>query len=136
MQSASGMRIAGSELQYQSFQTSISESRSFQLQYQAWTNIQTIRRLFFNELSSAKMGVIMRLASAAHSVWATFSSGASPRQPSGWPSSQPSSLPKFISGIILPIRCTNYSVLANSSIWHYMCAIASLSDKRIIVSEC
>jgi hypothetical protein len=79
MQSTSGMRIAGSELQYQKFQTSISESRSFQLQYQAWTKIQTIRLLFFNELSSAKMGVIMRLASAADSEWATFSSGASPR---------------------------------------------------------
>ncbi len=72
MQSAGGMRIAGSELQYRSFETSISKSRSFQLQYQVSTNIQTIRLLFFNELSSANKGVIVRLASAADSEWATF----------------------------------------------------------------
>jgi hypothetical protein len=39
------------------------------------------------------------------------------------PSSQPPSLPIFISGIFSAYKCINYSVLPNASIWHYICTL-------------
>jgi hypothetical protein len=50
-----------------------------------------------------------------------------PEIPRGSISSQAPSLPKFNFGATLPTKCTNYSVLPNASIWHYICTLNFIS---------